>query len=253
MKYLTGYLRALAAIVYAAVFLIAGIPLMLVVRILGKKSDEARERFVYRWVYWGLSCEYHICGAKVTVIGREHMPGEAALYISNHRSIFDLIILLPVLGIRMAPVAKKELARVPLLSWWMRQIHCIFLDRESIKAGAAMVTEATEDLKKGLSVLIYPEGTRNHQEGTLLPFHGGSFKIAIRAGAPVVPVTCIGTGDIWEDHKPWVRERKITIVIGEPIPTQGMPIAERKVLHEKCQAIVKETYRRYASTTQQRG
>lgn len=245
MKQLIGCLRALAALIYAVVFLVVSIVLMFAAWLMGKFSKEIRESFIYHWVYWGLSCVYHICGAKVTVIGRENLPKEAALFVSNHRSIFDLIILLPVLGIRIAPVAKKELEKVPLLSWWMRQIHCMFLDRESMKAGIAMVTEATNDLKAGLSVLIYPEGTRNHKEGTLLPFHGGSFKIAIRAGAPVVPVTCIGTGDIWEDHKPWVRARNIVVVIGTPIPTKGMPIPERKVLHEKCQQIILDTYRQY--------
>jgi 1-acyl-sn-glycerol-3-phosphate acyltransferase len=242
-----GYIRTFLAIVYVILYMIVGIVLMPVVWLLGRISPRAKENFVYRWVYWGLSCEYHICGSRVNVVGRENIPkGEGAMFVSNHRSIFDLIITLPILGVHVAPIAKIELRKIPFLHFWMRQINCIFLDRKDIKAGVAMITEAVEDVKRGLSVIIYPEGTRNKEEGTLLPFHGGSFKIAIRSGAPVIPITCIGTGDIFEDHFPRVDAKAVTIVIGEPIPTKDMSIQERKELPRRCETIIRDTLQLYA-------
>jgi 1-acyl-sn-glycerol-3-phosphate acyltransferase len=181
------------------------------------------------------------------VEGRENIPkDQPVLFAGNHRSIFDVICAMPYMGTRLGIVAKKELGKVPLLSWWMKQMHTMFLDRDDLKAGVQMITDAQNLVKSGYSVLIYPEGTRNHKEGTLLPFHGGSFKIAIRTGCPIIPVTTVGTGDVFEDHFPKLKCRTVHVIFGEPIPTKGMPIPERKVLHEKVRDIIAENYAKYA-------
>ena len=139
---------------------------------------------------------------------------------------------------------------MPLLSYWMKRIHCLFLDRKDIRAGAQMVADAANEMKDGKSVLIFPEGTRTHTEGQLQHFKGGSFKIAIRAGAPVVPVTIIGTGNILEDHIETdhlkVYRTPVTIVIGKPIETEGMSIADRKTLPQKVEQVIASTYQQYA-------
>ena len=102
-------------------------------------------------------------------------------------------------------------------------------------------------MKAGKSVLIFPEGTRCHEEGTLLPFKGGSFKIAIRAGAPVIPVAFIGTGNVLEDHPMKVRKTPVTIVFGEPIETKELSIADRKLLHQRVEDAVAGMYQQYAT------
>ena len=103
-----------------------------------------------------------------------------SFYIGNHRSYFDIVLSYSRCPIRTGYIAKKEMERYPLLSNWMRYLHCLFLDRKDIKQGLKTILTAIEKIKSGISICIFPEGTRNKNkdELELLPFHEGSFKIA---------------------------------------------------------------------------
>lgn len=233
-----GYIRAFFTLLAAVVWFVISLPCALVVLILNRISVKRADRFVYPFVRLGLRMVAGATGCRIAIRGRENLPEGAALYVSNHRSIFDVIFFLPLIHGTWSPVAKKELARIGILRFWMNRVHTLFLDRTDLRAGVKMVTDAVNLLKDGTSVYVCPEGTRNHTEGTLLDFKGGSFKIAIRAGAPVVPVTMIGTGDVFEDHFPKVRARNVTIVIDPPIETKDLSIAERRELHERVRALI---------------
>lgn len=242
--------RAFCAILAAVFYFICSLPLMLIVWIAGRISPKASDRLSYPIICWGFRMVNAMTGCPITVIGREKVPTDRpVLFAANHRSIFDVIMGATVLPRPFSIVAKKEMEHIPLLGFWMRRIHVLFLDRSDIKAGVQMVADAAELLKKGYHVLIFPEGTRGHVEGTLQEFKGGSFKIAIRAGAPVVPVTIIGTGDVLEDHMLKLKKRPVTIIFGDPIETKGMPIPERKNLHTRVQKVIAETYRKYSPET----
>lgn len=239
--------RTILAVLAAAFFFLCSLPMMPVVLLLGKIAPDKADRFTYAFVCWGLRMVTAMTGCPVTVIGRENIPeGCGVMFAGNHRSIFDIIMGAPYLPRPFIVIAKQELGKIPLLHFWMKQIHCLFLDRKDIRAGAQMVTDAAEGMKAGKSVLIFPEGTRCHEEGTLLPFKGGSFKIAIRAGAPVIPVAFIGTGNILEDHPMKVRKTPVTIVFGEPIETKELSIADRKLLHQRVEDAVAGMYQQYA-------
>ena len=93
-------------------------------------------------------------------------------------------------------------------------------------------------------MFIFPEGTRNKVEGTFLPFHAGSFKIATKAKVPVVPVTLVNMGDLFEDHYPRLKYVPVAIEFGDPIETEGMGRDEQKELPDRVKAIMEETYRR---------
>lgn len=243
-------IRTVLAILAAAFYFICSLPLMLIVWVVGKFSVKASDRLSYPIICWGFRMVTAMTGCPVTVIGKENIPaGRPVLFAANHRSIFDVIIGATKLPRPFSIIAKKEMEHIPLLSFWMRRIHVLFLDRTDIKAGVQMVSDATELLKKGYHVLIFPEGTRGHQEGTLQEFKGGSFKIAIRAGAPVVPMTIIGTGDVLEDHILKVKKRPVTIVFGKPIETSELKIPERKTLHTRVQKEIARTYRQYSPET----
>ena len=135
---------------------------------------------IFKFILW-------ITGAKVTVIGEENVPkDQAVLYVANHRSYFDILLTYSRCPIRTGYVAKKEMEHYPLLSNWMRNLYCLFLDREDIKQGLKTILQAADYVKSGISVCIFPEGTRNKNadETEMLPFHDGSFKIATRAKKP---------------------------------------------------------------------
>lgn len=239
--------RTILAILAAVLFFICALPVMLLLLILEKFSKEKADKVAYAVVCWGLRMVTAATGCPVRVIGKENIPkDQGVMFAGNHRSIFDIIMVASLLPRPFIIIAKEELGKIPLLHFWMKRIHCLFLNRKDIRAGAQMVADAAEGMKAGHSVLIFPEGTRCHEEGTLLPFKGGSFKIAIRAGAPVVPVTFIGTGNVLEDHPMKVKKTPVTIVFGTPIETKTMPIADRKLLHQKVEDVIAATYEEYA-------
>lgn len=127
-------------------------------------------------------------------------------------------------------VAKKEMTRYPVLSDWMRLVNCLFLNREDIKEGLKTILEGIEKVKQGISLWIFPEGTRNENLDPLdlLPFKEGSLKIAEKSGCPVVPVAFTGTAEIFENHIPFMRPSHVTIEFGEPIYLKQLPAEFRK-------------------------
>ena len=105
---------------------------------------------------------------------------------ATHRSYFDILLTYTRCVRRTGYIAKKEMERYPLLSNWMKYLHCLFLDRKDIKQGLKTILTAIEKIKSGISICIFPEGTRNknQDESELLPFHEGSFKIASKDRMP---------------------------------------------------------------------
>ena len=237
---------SIGAVLGAAVFFIGTLILIPVMWFLNRRDNTRADKYTYPLVCWGLRMIRYGAGIKVTVIGKENIPkGRAIMFASNHRSIFDIILGAVELPRPFAIIAKKELGKIPLLHFWMVQIHCFFLDRDDIRSGLDMVNYTTECLKNGRNVFIFPEGTRSKQEGKFGEFKGGSFKGAIRAGAVIVPMTVIRSGDVLEDHMFKIRNREVVIVFGEPIDAAVLPIKERKSLAGRVQTMVEENYRQY--------
>ena len=143
-------------------YLILSIPILLVEWIIGKFSPMTKDisslriiQAVFRFILW-------ITGAKVTVIGEENVPKDTpVLYIGNHRSYFDILLTYSRCPIRTGYIAKKEMEKIPLLSTWMKYLHCLFLDRKDIKQGLKTILTAVDKVKSGISICIFPEGTRN--------------------------------------------------------------------------------------------
>ena len=104
--------------------------------------------------------------------------------------------------------------RYPLLRDWMKRLYCLFLDRENPKEGLKTILQAIDYIKNGISICIFPEGTRNTgEELSLLPFHSGSFKIAEKTNCPIVPISMNNTISIFESHLPKVRKAHVLSLI----------------------------------------
>ncbi|WP_432361015.1 lysophospholipid acyltransferase family protein [Sporosarcina sp. UB5] len=130
-----------------------------------------------------------ISGADLTVTGTENIPlDEPVLYVSNHQGNMDIPILYSTAPQTMAFVAKKEMEKIPMLGFWMKQRGCVFIDRENARSSLKSINEAIEKLKSGTSIAIFPEGTRS-KSPTIGDFKPGSLRIAIKAGVKVIPVT----------------------------------------------------------------
>ena len=188
-----------------------------------------------------------LSGVKLTVIGEEHIPkDEAVLFIGNHRSYFDIVLTYARCRNLTGYVAKKEMLKIPLLSRWMKFLHCLFLDRSDIREGLKTILQAVEQVKSGISVMIFPEGTRNknYSELELLPFHEGSFKIAVKSGCPIIPVSITNSSALFEDHFPFVKAVPVIIEYGAPIYPKDLPREEQKFLGKYVQSLITDTLKK---------
>jgi 1-acyl-sn-glycerol-3-phosphate acyltransferase len=133
---------------------------------------------------------------EVRIEGLHLLPPAGPLIIAaNHQSLFDIPVCLGFLGRAMGFVAKQELFRIPGLAYWMRQIHCVSIDRKDIAAGGRLLEELSRNVReRGYCMIIFPEGTRSrHPDGELGPFRRGALRIAQSAGIPVLPLSIDGT------------------------------------------------------------
>ncbi|MDE5825862.1 MAG: 1-acyl-sn-glycerol-3-phosphate acyltransferase, partial [Lachnospiraceae bacterium] len=163
------------------------------------------------------------------------------LYIGNHRSFFDVALTYIRVPRPTGYIAIKSMEKVPLLNIWMCNLHCLFLDRENIKAGMQTILAAIDLMKNGKSICIFPEGTRNKEEGTLLTFHEGSFKIAAKANCPIVPMTINNSAAVFENQFPWIKKAHVIIEYGKPIYIKELPKEQQKKLAPYVQSIMKRT------------
>lgn len=212
-------------------FLICSIPLLLWENIRGKKNPGKRDLQSLHIIQNMFRYLLKVAGVHITVKGKENIPVDrAVLYVGNHRSYFDILVGYVTVPGLTGFVAKKEMYRYPLLRDWMKLVHCLFLDRENLKEGLKTILEGIEKVKNGVSIWIFPEGTRNRNENILemLPFKEGSLKIAEKARCPVVPVAITGTAEIFEKHMPRICSSQVTIEFGEPFYIRELPEEYKK-------------------------
>ena len=236
-------IRFILVILTAFLYLILSIPVLLVLLLIRKKKPEVCDKVSRALIRWIFRVILFFAGTKVTVEGQENVPKDrAVLYIGNHRSYFDILVTYTTVPGSCGFVAKKELARIPLLKNWMDLIHCLFLDRSDIKQGLQMILSGCEEIKSGTSICIFPEGTRNKVADTFLPFHEGSFKIAQKANCPIVPITINNSAAVLEDHFPKIRKAHVVVEYGRPIYINELAPENKKQLAPYVQQIISDTY-----------
>jgi len=208
-----------------------------------KKKDELSLRIVQ----WGFRTILGIAGTEITVIGKENIPDEAVLYVGNHRSYFDILLVYVQCERLTGFVAKDSIEKIPSLRVWMRYLYCLFLNRSDAREGLKTILTAIEYVKKGISICIFPEGTRNDgEELSMLPFKEGSFKIATKTGCPIVPVSINNSAEIFENHVPALRKTHVVMEYGKPIYPKELSKDELKNIGAHCQNIIQETINRNA-------
>ena len=238
-------IRFLLIVIFVVLFLVLSIPLLIVEWIIGKFNQDIKDRSSLAIVNWAFRQVIRIAGTKVIVLGEENVPKDTAvLYVGNHRSYFDILLTYVRVPRPTGYVAKKEMLRYPLLSNWMRYLHCLFLDRDNIKEGLKTILEAIEKVKNGISIFIFPEGTRNKNPETLLEFKEGSFKIAEKSGCPIIPVTLVNASDIFEDHLPKVKKTRVVIEYGAPIDINELDKETRRHVGAYVQGIIAKTWQK---------
>ena len=241
-------IRFILVCIVVIAYLVLTIPVLLVEWIIGKFSPMTKDisslrmvQAIFKFILW-------ITGAKVTVIGEENVPkDQAVLYVANHRSYFDILLTYSRCPIRTGYVAKKEMERYPLLSNWMRNLYCLFLDREDIKQGLKTILQAIDYVKQGISICIFPEGTRNKgEELSMLPFKEGAFKIAAKTGCAIVPISMNNTAAIFENQFPRIKKVNVVVEYGTPIYPKDLAPEDKKHIGAYVQNIIQETINKNA-------
>ncbi len=224
-------IRLILVVGFLFFFFVLSYPYLMFQSHLAKKDIERRDRESFETVKKVLNVVRILSGVKMEVKGLENIPNDTAvLYVGNHRSYYDIVTAYTTVPKPMGFVAKIELDSFPILRTWMKNVNCLFLDRDDIKQGLRTIMAGAEQVKRGVSVWIFPEGTRDESEDLreLLPFKEGSLKIAQRANCPVVPVAMTGTRDAFENHFPWVRPAKVTIEFGTPFYLNDLDPDDKK-------------------------
>jgi 1-acyl-sn-glycerol-3-phosphate acyltransferase len=164
-----------------------------------------------------------LAGVKIEVRGMERLEaGRNYIFMANHSSNLDPPVLLPTIPGRCSVLVKKEVFRVPILGTGMKMTSLVPVDRSDRESAIESVNAAIAVLRQGLHMLIFPEGTRS-SDGRLLPFKKGPFHLAIDSGVFVVPVTILGTFELWPKTRFALRPGTATVVFHVPIDPRSYP------------------------------
>lgn len=231
-------IRTILFLLFAIAFLILGLPVLGAEWLLRKVWKRGADLSTLRIVQWGLRTLERISGPEVIVRGMEHIPtDQAVLYIGNHRSYFDIVLSYSRCPGLTGYISKDLLEKVPILRAWMRRVYCLFLNREDPRQGLKTILTAIEYVKSGVSIFIFPEGTRAKTD-EMLPFKEGSFKVATKTGCPIIPVAFTNTSAIFEDHVPFIRKARVVITYGEPILPSELAPEQKKHIGAYVQGII---------------
>ena len=234
-------MRTILIVLFLLLFFIASIPILLIEWIIGKINKRAADISQLRIVQWGFRVVLFLSGTKVDVRGEENVPkDEAVLYVGNHRGFYDTVISYSRCPGLTGYISKNNVAKVPGLSHWMRRLYCLFIDRDDIKQGLKIILQAIEQVKSGISICIFPEGTRNKNENPaeLLPFKEGSFKIAQKTNCKIIPMALVHTDDIFENQFPWIKRAHVVLEYGKPIIPSELAKEDQKHLGAYCQGVI---------------
>ncbi|MBL4931339.1 lysophospholipid acyltransferase family protein [Clostridium paridis] len=188
---------------------------------------------------WALS-QIKYSGARVTVHGEENVPKDrGVLFISNHQGNFDIPLFIGYIDKPKGFIAKIELTKIPIVHIWMKYIDCIFMDRSSIRKSGEAIVEGIKLLKKGTSMVIFPEGTRS-KGNKLGEFKAGSFKLATKSKVPIVPVTIKGSYKLMEQNGSKIRPADVELFIHPMIETANLTKEELDELPKRVKNIIAE-------------
>lgn len=183
-----------------------------------------------------------LLGIRVTVEGLEHLlPGQTYVFAANHRSQFDIFVLLAALPGDFGWVAKKSLFRIPLFGQALSRMGNVPIDRANLQEAIKSLNHAAALVRGGRSVIIFPEGTRGTTR-ELLPFKKGVFIMALKAGQPIVPVSLNGTLAIQPRGSLMVRPGPVKVVFSPPIDPQDFRGRPKEELMEAVRQAIARNF-----------
>ena len=220
--------RTVLAFAYTIFCLVAYMPFGLTAFLfsfLGLKKSMSWVSYRFAWLWARVIIL--ITGCPIEVEGREHIPPRGGVcFVSNHGSVFDVVLALAYIGRPFGFIAKKELLLVPLLDVWISILGGLFIDRKNIRKAVRTINLGIQRIEKGRGMLIFPEGHRSMGQG-ILPFRSGAIKLATNSRAPIIPMAISGSYEVFEkDYR--VHSVPVRVVFCPPVITANMSPGDRR-------------------------
>lgn len=205
---------------------------------------ELKSKLVFKVTFYWAKILIWITGTKVEVIGNEKVPRDrAVLFVSNHQSAFDIPLMIAYINKPKAFIAKESVRFFPIMGLWAHLMGCVFIDRENVKSTIESFYKGIDRLKEGLSITIFPEGTRSRGI-QMKKFKSGSFKLAFKSQVPIVPVTIINSFKIGKS-KPLLKSEHVRIIISDPIETANLTQQDERNIPKEVEQIVYRYLQKY--------
>ena len=218
------YIKYVRYVVYMLIMRLKGIKRAYIERFKGEEEAWKYAQEVFRkWTYFTIN----IIGMEIEVEGFENIPDKTCVFMGNPQRTLDF-------------VAKKELAKAPLIGYWITHVKSVTIDRDNVREGMKAINQAVNNIKDGYNFTIFPEGTRS-KDGKIHEFKKGSVKIATKSKAPIVPVAIKGTSACFEDSKEFVPG-KVKVIFGEAIETENISREVEKELMLRVEESVRNLY-----------
>lgn len=232
LTFMLAYLRTFIWFIYFGGYMLVHLPaLNKGLKALEKGDNATADAIARKHVPHWCNTLLKLAGVEITVIGKENIPEGPCVFAANHRSLYDIPVLLTQLGKPIPLISKIEVKKIPLVRKWMELLHCLFLDRDNPRQGMQVINDAIDLVGQGYSVGIFPEGTRyKGEEGGVGPFLAGAFRIASKSGAPIVPVAIFNSRACLEgDGHFTMKPNKVTVKVLPAIETKAL---DRQTLKE---------------------
>jgi 1-acyl-sn-glycerol-3-phosphate acyltransferase len=225
-------IRTIAVVLFLAFGLLLVMPFFILWTLLTGTAD-----IMYEFAMKTVRASLRIAKIKVRVEGLENIPPGVCIFAANHISNVDPLAFVPAIPRRVSVLLKSELFRIPILSTAMRLAKFVPVDRADKEAAVASVDVALGVLKEGLSLAVYPEGTRS-PDGRLKPFKKGTFALAIEAGVPIVPVSISGAQHLMRKGEWTMRPGEIVVRFGPSADASQYTMERRMQLLSRVEELV---------------
>lgn len=231
-------LRLIACFLYMGGYLVYTIPrLSRLKRLPEDLKPDVKKQLIHETPKKWSKTFMALTGSQIEVVGLHHIPEGPVLFASNHEGNFDIPVLIGAIEKPFGFISKIEVKKVPVLSNWMEAINCVFIDRKNREKAAGSIMSGVELLKKGNSLVIFPEGTRS-KGGPVGLFKAGGFRLAKDSGVPIVPISIQGTADVFEKNGRLVKPAKIKVIISPPVYSRQYKDKELISLAEEIRNII---------------
>ena len=220
-------IRLILVCIFLLIIFVLSLILFPIEWLIGRISPKAKDISSLRFVQFVFKVILFLSGVNTTVIGLENIPkDEPVVFIGNHRGFFDTVVSYSRMPRLTGFIAKKEMQKVPFIRLW--------------------ILSGIEQINNGISIVIFPEGTRNKGDG-IMPFHGGSFKLADKSNCKIIPMVQNNTENVLEAHFPSIKRTHTVLEFGTPIDTAALDRDERKALPDTVHDLMLQIYEKNKS------